>query len=219
MGRSADVLEALPHLQSCLQKLHLRTTLVQSKLIEGSALRTLGRVEESILLFENALGEEIVKKRPCLRVFLWEFLGDSFSLLGSFERATACFAKSMDILRTRESPCAVAWLKLAIGEHCRLREDLPGALASYSEAVSDYSDLRLRTWQAYAMLLRAEVLLAMRRDEEAATEILHALPLIDASEMVPEGFAAIAILRESIRRRKTDRNALRELKDYLARNH
>ncbi len=33
--------------------------------------------------------------------------------------------------------------------------------------------------------------------------------------MVPEGLAAVALLKESIRRRKTDPNALRELRERL----
>ena len=34
-------------------------------------------------------------------------------------------------------------------------------------------------------------------------------------KMAPEGFAAVALLRESVRRRKTDPNALRELREHL----
>jgi hypothetical protein len=33
--------------------------------------------------------------------------------------------------------------------------------------------------------------------------------------MLPEGYAAIALLQESVRRRKTDPNALSEVRQYL----
>jgi hypothetical protein len=64
-------------------------------------------------------------------------------------------------------------------------------------------------------LVIAESLLALGRDREAEWEILSALPTIDEEKMVPEGFAAVALLRESVQRRKTDPNALRELREHL----
>jgi hypothetical protein len=43
----------------------------------------------------------------------------------------------------------------------------------------------------------------------------QALPTIEEQKMEPEGFAAVALLRESVKRRKADPNALRELREYL----
>ncbi len=45
-----------------------------------------------------------------------------------------------------------------------------------------------------------------------------ALPTIEEQKMVPEGFAAMALLKESVRRRKTDPNALRELREHVQAN-
>ena len=50
---------------------------------------------------------------------------------------------------------------------------------------------------------------------EAEWELLAALPTINEQQMVPEGFAAVALLQESVRRRKTDPKALAELREYL----
>jgi hypothetical protein len=55
----------------------------------------------------------------------------------------------------------------------------------------------------------------MKRDREAEWEILAALPAIDEMKMVPEGFAAIALLRESVARRRTNLPALQELRAHL----
>jgi hypothetical protein len=76
----------------------------------------------------------------------------------------------------------------------------------------------MRSLVAYSHLLVAEVLLEMKRDREGEWEILAALPAIDEMKMVPEGFAALALLRESVARRKTDRSALHQLRNQLQSN-
>jgi hypothetical protein len=61
----------------------------------------------------------------------------------------------------------------------------------------------------------AQTLLEAGQPREAEWQILAALPTIDEEKMVPEGFAAVALLRESVRQRKTDPKALLELREYL----
>ncbi|MBC8646314.1 MAG: hypothetical protein H7X85_04075, partial [Thermoanaerobaculia bacterium] len=46
-------------------------------------------------------------------------------------------------------------------------------------------------------------------------EILAALPIIEELKMVPEGVAAMALLRESLRQRSINRQALRDLHGYF----
>jgi hypothetical protein len=73
----------------------------------------------------------------------------------------------------------------------------------------------MMTTVALLSLVAAETLLRLSRPREAEWEILAALPTIEEQKMVPEGFAAVALLKESVRRRKTDPNALRELREHL----
>ena len=82
-------------------------------------------------------------------------------------------------------------------------------------AIADYEELGLETRVAYVRLFISETLLQLGRPREAEWEILAALPTIEEQKMVPEGFAAVALLKESVRRRKTDPNALRELREHL----
>ena len=46
-------------------------------------------------------------------------------------------------------------------------------------------------------------------------EILSALPVLDELNMVPEGIAALSLLRESIRQQRINRQALRDLHGYF----
>ena len=64
-------------------------------------------------------------------------------------------------------------------------------------------------------VMLAEALLEAGRPREAEWELLAALPTINEQQMVPEGFAAVVLLQESVKQRKTDPKALSELRQYL----
>ena len=106
-------------------------------------------------------------------------------------------------------------LKWSIADTYRAQGSLGKAIESYRVARNDYQELGFRGFVTQLSLVIAETLLALGRDREAEWEILSALPTIEAEKMVPEGFAAVALLGESARRRKTDPTALRELREHL----
>jgi hypothetical protein len=53
--------------------------------------------------------------------------------------------------------------------------------------------------------------------EGASAELRAALPIINEEEMVPEGLAALSLLKDSLRGHHIDRKALRELQASLRR--
>ena len=112
-------------------------------------------------------------------------------------------------------PIALAELKWAIGEAYKAQGALRKALNSYRSARDSYRELAASGFATSLTLAIADVLLALDAPREAEWEILQALPTIEEQKMVPEGFAAVALLRESVKRRKTDPNALRELREHL----
>jgi hypothetical protein len=73
----------------------------------------------------------------------------------------------------------------------------------------------MRGDEAAVLLVIADLLLEQGAEAQAEWEIRAALPIIDEEKMVPEGMAAYALLRESVRRRKIDRNALRDVHGYF----
>jgi hypothetical protein len=112
-------------------------------------------------------------------------------------------------------PVALCELKWSIGDAYRGQGSLGRAIEAYRAAKNDYQALGFQAFVIQLSLVLAEVLLALGRDREAEWEILSALPTIEQERMVPEGFAAVALLRESVRHRKTDPAALRELRERL----
>jgi hypothetical protein len=129
--------------------------------------------------------------------------------------ALAAFKEGLDLLQDSGTSLAGADLKLYIGGVYRALGSLGDARDAYRAAQTDYAALGMRHLVAYAHLVLAELLLEMRREREAEWEIRAALPAIDEMEMVPEAFAALALLRESVGRRNTNVSALRDLKTRL----
>jgi hypothetical protein len=106
-------------------------------------------------------------------------------------------------------------LKATVAETLVLAGQADAGVVAFREAIGDYVALGMATQVAYLRLVLAEALTESDRRREAEWEILAALPTIDEQHMVREGFAALALLKESVRQRKTDPNALRELREHL----
>jgi hypothetical protein len=208
-------LAAIPELQQRLRRLGMTTTLGMSQILHCGILKDLGRTEEATATIRAALGTEIFNRSTSLRAFALEHLADCHALSRRLEEAATCLRDVAALTRGANPSVAACHSRLVLGEILRLNGDLSEALESYRAGREDFAALGMETWSAYCSLLIAEVLIAKTDEVAAQREILAVLPVIEKRRMVTEGFAAVALLRESIRRQKTDRNALRELADHL----
>jgi len=142
-------------------------------------------------------------------------LGDLRTSARHFEAALEAYRQAMPLLEDAKRLYALADLKAMVGGTLRKMGQIAAAIEAYRGAVRDFSDLGMSTRESYLRVLFAEVLLEAGKAREAEWQILAALPTIDREKLVPEGFAAVTLLRESVRQRKTDPKALLELREYL----
>ncbi len=142
-------------------------------------------------------------------------IGHHHATAGEFETAARTYEKALPVVMRGNRPVALCELKWSIADAYRNQGSLQRAVESYRVARSDYQELGFRAFVTQISLVIAETLLALGRDREAEWEILSVLPTIEEEKMVPEGLAAVALLRESVCRRKTDPKALRELREHL----
>jgi hypothetical protein len=125
------------------------------------------------------------------------------------------YRQASPLLKSAKRFSALADLKLMLGGTLQRMGHLGAAVQAFRESVNDYVALGMDTRATYLRVVLAEALLEEGKPREAEWEILAALPTIDQEKMVPEGFVAISLLRESVRQRKTDPKALIELREYL----
>ncbi len=215
MGRYEDVLDLLPSLLRRYEELSMRREMAKCRLLEAMALKCLSRVSEALEMLEPVCNSGTVKEDRLLYGRFLVELGDLHQLDGRFDTAMIAYRKALPLLQGVGLSVALADLKLVIGTALRGQPRPAQAIEALRAARDDYRGLGMATRQAYVHLLIAEAFLAMNHDREAEKEILAALPTIEEQKMVPEGFAAVALLRESVRRQKADPEALRQLREHL----
>jgi len=215
MRRYDHVLELLPSVASSLEKLKMTRELFRCQYLEASALKESGRLAEARSKLRELVGSNASQSDETILGLALISLGDLESEEGFFDQAVSFYQEAMPIIQRSGRPLLSAHLKAAMGTTFRNQGKLNLAVETFRSASAEYDSLDMRSWVAYTHVLSAEVLLALNRTREAEWEILLALPVIQEQKMVPEGFAAMSLLNESVRRRKTDPRALREVREHL----
>lgn len=215
MGRYDEVTELVPSVALSFDRLGMESDRSKTQFLEAISLKALGRLDEARAKFTQlAMGEDS-RVQPAIRAMALVHLGDLHSTQGFADRALAAYTRALPILESERRFYAVADLRAALAVTLRQMGRLSLALEAFQEAVNGHVALGMRTRAAYVRILLSEALLEAGRPREAEWQILAALPTIDEESMIPEGFAAIALLRESVRQRKTDPKALLEVRAYL----
>jgi tetratricopeptide (TPR) repeat protein len=218
MGRYQDVIELSPSLEASFTKLRMDLEAAKCRLLTAMTLKQVGEHSSAIRMLEEARSEVVLETDVFLRARILAELGDLRQLEGQYDLALGAFREALSQLQGKEVSPAIADLKLYVGGVYKALGSLAEARDAYRAAQRDYSSLGMRHLAARTHLVIAETLLEMRRDREAEWEILVALPAIDDMRMLPEGFAAAALLRESVVRRKTNVPALQQLQTLLQAN-
>jgi tetratricopeptide (TPR) repeat protein len=136
-------------------------------------------------------------------------------LLGDAKEALAYAKKALPLLQQLDSRVGLAKLRWCVGDILREEGKLGEAADAYRAALRESEKIGLRNDVAEIHLALAEILLDLGFDDQAEVEVRAAFPIIEEEKMVPEGVAALALLQESLRRRKIDRQALRNLHGFF----
>ncbi len=198
MGRYQDVLELTPSLEASFARLRMGLERSKCRLLRAMTLKQTGQHSLAIEVLDQLRQENATKADPFLAARVLAELGDSQQLEGRLELAMAAFKEALSLLQDHELSPPKADLKLYVG--------------------GVHKALGMRALVAYTHLVIGETLLEMNREREARWEILAALPAIDEMRLVPEGLAAVALLRESLDRRAPDVEALQRLRAQLQAN-
>ena len=150
-----------------------------------------------------------------MEAFVMIHMGELLSTQGRYAEALSCLNEVSTRAVVREQPLLSAQLKTALAETLRRQGELSAAAEVLHGAAQDYAAAGMKTMEAYLRVVLAETLIALSRHREAEWQIAAALPTIEEQRMLPEGFAAVELLRESLRRRKADSASLGEIRAHL----
>jgi tetratricopeptide (TPR) repeat protein len=209
------VLESIPSLLASFEKFGMRSDLAKARLLEAMTLKECSRKQEALQKFD-ALRQSLQEVEDAgLLGCVHAGVGELLSWEGRYPEALANYQKAQGLLSSTSWGFGLANLKLCVGESLQFQGRLSSAVQAYREAATAYAEAGVATAAAYSRLVLATALLDLGRHDEAESEVLAALPTLEEHEMVPQAVAAVALLRESVRARRTDPDALRELREHL----
>ncbi len=209
------VLALLPQLVSCFEKLGMSEDALKSRFLEAEILKESDRLKDSVSVYSQIIEDATKSRNHKLLSLAHVNLVQIYGILGNVEKAVQEASKAEPLLNQLGNRIAAAKLHWGIGYLQRSRGDIASSIQAYRTAQANFSELGMRADVAAIHLVIADLLLDAGQDRQAEWEIRQALPIIDEYKLVPEGFAALSLLRESLRRQKIDRQALRNLHGYF----
>ena len=213
--RYDEVAELVPSLIRSFDRLGMSLEGVKARFLQCVSLKLCGRKQEAFEIARDLCANQVAINEPALLGQVLIEIGEYHTSEAEYGQAMVAYQNALPLLRQANRPIALANLKFAIGETFRKQDRLVPAVQAFREALLDCETLGMSTYVAYLHVLIGEALLVLGKHREAEWQILAALPTIEEQKMVPEGFAAVALLKESVRRCKTDPSALRELREHL----
>lgn len=211
----ASVLELVPQVIWGFEKVGMPHDALKARSLQAVALKESGQMAEAL----KALGR-IVEEAETLRNE--SLLGSAYvnrsqihAFLGEAEEAVAQANLAMPILRSLGHQIDLAKLQWGLGYLLRSQGKTAEAIEVFRASQRAFMEIGLRGDVAAVHLVVADLLLDAGQEAQAEWEIRAALPVIDELRLVPEGVAALSLLRESMRGRRIDRKALRDLHGYF----
>jgi len=213
-GAFEDVAELAPSLANTFARLGMPKEQSKCRYLEAVALKQAGRVEDALRRFDSLVNGS-AEIEVGLKGLALSTLADIHAAEGHPLLAIELYQRAVPMVVGAGRPSAVAHLKSVIGETFRSTGQFEKAIEAFEASIADYERLSMSTMVAYLRLVLAQVLIEAGRAREAEWQILAALPTVEEQKMVPEGVAAVALLRESVRQRRTDPQALSELRMHI----
>ncbi|MFN2385603.1 MAG: tetratricopeptide repeat protein [Thermoanaerobaculia bacterium] len=210
-----EVFELAPSLTQSFVKLEMPEDALKCRFLEAAALKETEKLTEASETFEQICRDSESLGNRKLQGIARYNLVQIHALLGDADKAILESRKALPLLQEQQNRVGIAKLEWGLAYLLRDQGNLPGAIEMFRKAQQEFGEIGMRADMAAIQLVIADLLLDSGQEIQAEREILAALPVIEELKMVPEGVAAIALLRESLRQRSINRQALRDLHGYF----
>lgn len=213
--RLDEVLELAPVWTNNLVKFGLLDDALKCRFLEALASWETGKLSEAAQLFEiiRADAEKLGKDKQ--RAQAANNAAMVYALLGERDKSLQRSREALPLFQSLQDFVGIVKLQWGMGNLLRGQGNGVEAVAAYKASLRQAEEIGLRGDVAALHLIIADLLLEIGSERQAEWEIRAALPIIDEERMVPEGMAALTLLRESLKRRQINRQALRELHGYF----
>ena len=188
---------------------------LKGRFLKAAILKELNRLPEAVEAYGEVIKEAEKIRNERLLASASVNLALTHCALGNADEAAALAAEATPALLRLKNHVGLAKLQWTVGFLLRSKGELSPAIEAYRSAQREFAAIGMHADVAAVHLVLADLLLDAGQADQAEWQIRAALPVIDEYKLVPEGIAALSLLRESVRRRQIDRRALRELHGYF----
>jgi len=209
------ILRLLPQLVATFDRLGMKEDGLKSRLLGALVLKEQDKLQEAAEALKEIVHDAADLRNDSLQAWAYVNLVQVFGYLGDSDNAVESARAASPILQRVGNRIGLAKIQWGIGALLKSKSDFLAAIDAYRTSQREFAELGMRADVAAVQLVIADLLLDAGQDRQAEWEIRQALPIIDEYKLVPEGFAALSLLRESLRRQKIDRTALRNLHGYF----
>jgi tetratricopeptide (TPR) repeat protein len=213
--RLNEVLELAPLWVESFESMGLAEEALKCRFLVGLALRETGEVDRAVSVFLDICRQAEDQRNVRLVAQATNTLAQFYRVLGNLDEAMVYAKKALPLLKQLDNRVGLVKLRWGVGSILREQGKVGEAVAAYREALEEARAVGMRGDVAALHLVMADVMLDAGQDRQAEWEVRAALPIIDEEQMVPEGFAALSLLRNALRYQQVDRKALRELHGYF----
>jgi tetratricopeptide (TPR) repeat protein len=213
--RFEEVQQKVPFLTGSFDSMGLVEQSLMCRFLEGLAFRETGKIDRAVIVFLDICRQAEDQRNVRLVAQASLNLAQFYRVLGNLDEAMVYTRKAFPLLKQLDNRIGLVKLRWGVGSILREQGKSAEAVAAYREALDEARAIGMRADVATLHLVLADALLDVGQDHQAEREIRAALPIIDEERMVPEGFAALDLLRQALRYRQIDRKALRELHGYF----
>jgi len=209
------VLELAPLWMESFEEMELWEDALKCRFLEAAALREVGQMPRAVEVMREIYTEAEALGSLRLAAIAASNLAQFYRVLGDLKEALAYAQKSLPLLKQLDNRINHAKLRWCVGDILREQGKLGEAIDTYRAALKEADDVGMRGDVVAIHLVLADVLLAAGQDRQAEWEIRAALPIIDEEKMVPEGYAALSLLRQSLQSHRINGEALRSLHGFF----
>lgn len=210
-----EVLELLPTWIESFDRLGLPEDALKCRFLEALVLRETGHSARAVEVLRNVCDRAEEQGNLRLAAEAANNLAEFCRALGDLNQAMVYARKAFPILKELNNTVGLVKLRWSVGDILREQGKTSEAIDAYREALESAREVGMRGDEAAIHLVLADVLLDAGQDRQAEWEVRAALPIIEEEKMVPEGYAALSLLRDALRVRQVDRKALRQLHGYF----
>ena len=204
LNRPEKALEGLPAVREVFRRYDLAEDELKCAFLEANAFKSMHRQEEALELFDRITKSELLHRNPLIAALTLISMGELHAQLGNPQSGVHFLAESQHYVREADSPLSYGQIHGVTAEILKNEGEIASSIEEYGKAIEIYKSAGMAGQETYIRLLRADALLAASREDEAIQDLLCALPVIEREDRGLEEWAATALLKESLRRKRID---------------